>query len=259
MLFFKRILKEPEPVVVANAAPPVPLVERRSVKRYAVNPQFPLKAVLSFVGRDDTGTPMSNSRHGWNWKGRLIDCSEQGARIQMGPTLSVAARDLCDLILTVDDFQLTVPCHIANIREHDGGMMFGLKHDITDVTTLTAYGQLLEVLALGSTLRQKSKTTKPDESGYLVERYVSDRPARLTIWRHPADASVSAFEFQLKDNLVRAAAGHGMQFLTGDGAGARPATAARSLEIQRLFNWVLPNLATAVPEDVRKFLKHYVG
>ena len=256
MLFFKRILKEPEKV--PDPAPAaVPPVERRSMKRYVVNPQFPLKAVLSFVGRDDTGAPMSHSRHGWNWKGHLVDCSEQGARIQMGPVLKVAARDLCDLMLTVEDFELTVPCHIANIRHLADGVLFGLKHDIEDEQTRSAYGQLLEVLALGSTLKLQGKTTKPDASGWLVEHYASDRPSRLTIWRHPANAAVAAFAFQLKDNLVRATYGGRMEFRTGPEA--RPATAAKALEIQRLFNWVLPNLATAVPEDVREFLKRYAA
>ena len=87
MLFFKRILKEPEPTSST------PAVERRSTKRYAINPAFALKAVLSFIARDDTGAPLSNTRHGWNWKGRLIDCSEQGVRIQMGPGLKVELGD----------------------------------------------------------------------------------------------------------------------------------------------------------------------
>lgn len=252
MLFFKRILKEPEPEEGA-----VPRVERRSTKRYLVNPQFPLRAVLSFIGRDESGAPMSNTRQGWNWKGRLIDCSEQGVRMQMGPALKVEAREMCDLKLTLDDFQLTIPCHIANIRENAEGLVFGLKHDIEDDPTRTAYGQLIEILALGSTLKQSGKTTKPDESGYLVERYVSDRPARLSIWRYPGDGSVAAFEFQLKDNLVRAAAGQGMEYYSGEGDEAREATAAKSLEIQRLFSWVVPNLAAAVPDDVRDFLKRY--
>ena len=252
MLFFKRILKEPEPEESA-----VPRVERRSTKRYLVNPQFPLRAVLSFIGRDESGAPMSNTRQGWNWKGRLIDCSEQGVRMQMGPALKVEAREMCDLKLTLDDFQLTIPCHIANIRENAEGLVFGLKHDIEDDSTRTAYGQLIEILALGSTLKQSGRTTKPDESGYLVERYVSDRPARLSIWRYPGDGSVAAFEFQLKDNLVRAAAGQGMEYYSGEGDEARTATAAKALEIQRLFSWVVPNLAAAVPDDVRDFLKRY--
>lgn len=252
MLFFKRILKEPEP-----AASPVPFVERRSTKRYLVNPRFHLKAVLSFIGRDESGAPMSNTRHGWSWKGRLIDCSELGVRIQMGPTLRVEARDLCDLKLTVQDFELTIPCFIANIRENSEGPVFGLKHHIEEEGTWHAYRQLLEVLALGSTLRLHSKTAEPDESGYKVEHYVSDRPARLTIWRHPQDNSVAAFEFQMKDSLVRAAEGYGMGYLTGEGEDARSARTAKAQEIQRLFNWVVPNLALAVPEDVREFLQRH--
>lgn len=254
MLFFKRILKEPEPTSST------PAVERRSTKRYAINPAFALKAVLSFIARDDTGAPLSNTRHGWNWKGRLIDCSEQGVRIQMGPGLKVELGDPCDLKLTVDDFALTVPCHLTNIHEQPEGMVFGLKHDIEDEATATAYRQLLEVVALGSTLKLQPKAAKPDASGYLVEIYVSPRPSRLTVWRHPADQSVAAFEFQLKDNLVRGAAGHMVEFLADlDGTGSRPASTEKCLEIGRLFSWVVPNLASVVPDDVREFLKHYAG
>lgn len=250
MLLFKRILKAPEP-----AANPVPRVERRSVPRYLVHPKFPLKAVLSFIGRDDSGAPMSNTRHGWNWKGRLIDCSEQGAHLQMGPAIKVAAKELCDLRLTLEDFELVVPCHVANVREHAEGFVFGLKHDIEDEATRNAYLQLIEIFALGSTLKSLGRPSQPDESGYHAEHYGSNRPARLTIWRHPEDQSVAAIEFQLKDNYVRAAAGQGMEYLSG--ANPRPAAAAKALEIQRLFGWVVPNLASAVPEDVREFLRIY--
>lgn len=255
MLFFKRILKEAEPVTST-----APMVERRSAKRFPVSPAFALKAVLSFIARDESGAPMSNSRAGWNWKGRLIDCSEQGVRIQMGPGLKVELGEPCDLKLTVDDFELTVPCHITNIREQPEGMVFGLKHDIADETTGSAYRQLLEVLALGSTLKLQPKAARPDPSGYLVEVYASNRPSRLTVWRHPADGSVSAFEFQLKDNLVRGAAGHTVEFLSDlGGTGSQPASTAKCLEIGRLFAWVVPNLASAVPDDVREFLKRYAA
>ena len=90
-----------------------------------------------------------------------------------------------------------------------------------------------------------------------METYASDRPSSLTIWRHPTNAAVAAFAFQLKDSLVRATYGGRMEFRTDHDAG--PATPAKSTEIQRLFNWVLPNLAAAVPEDVREFLKHYAA
>jgi hypothetical protein len=160
-------------------------------------------------------------------------------------------------MLSIEDFELTVPCHIANIREEAAGVVFGLKHDIEDETTRNAYGQLLEVLALGSTLKLRGKAGQKDASGWLVERYGSDRPSHLTVWRHPANGAVAAFAFQLKDSLVRATFGSRLEFRTGPDA--RPATAAKGLEIQRLFNWVLPNLATAVPEDVREFLQRYAA
>jgi hypothetical protein len=148
-----------------------------------------------------------------------------------------------------------VPCHVTNIREHAEGLVFGLRQDIADEATGKAFRQLIEVLALGSTLKLHSKPAEPVKGDYLVEHYVSDRPARLSVWRHPADESVAAFEFQLRDNLVRAAEGHGLQYLVG--APARTATPAQAQEIQRLFNWVLPNLAAAVPEEVREFLQQY--
>lgn len=261
MLFFKRILKEPEPAPTpAASASTAPMIERRSEQRFHISPDFPLKVVLGFVGRDDTGAPMSNTRHGWNWKGRLIDCSEEGARLQLGPGIRTAAGEPCDLKLTVQDFELTVPCHVINLVEEPEGVVVGLKHAIEDAATQAAYRQLLEVVSLGSTLKLQSRTSKPDDSGYLVEVYGSDRASRLTVWRHPGKSAVAAFEFQLKDNLVRAAAGYRVEFLADiDGTGSQPATSEKCVEIGRLFQWVVPNLPADIPAEVRAFLKHYAA
>ncbi len=256
MTFFKRILKEPEPEPVAPSAP---RIERRSVQRFVVSPQFPLKAVVSFVGRDESGAPMSNTRHGWNWKGRLIECSELGARMQLGPGIRAEPAENCDLKLSIQTHEINVPCHIANLSETPEGMVLGLVHDLSDAAIRRDYLQLLEVVALGSTLTLQPKAAaQPDASGYLVEIYASTRASHLTVWRHPADGSVAAFEFRLQDSLVRAAAGHGVEFLADiAGTGSQPASSDQCLEIGRLFTWVVPNLAPAVPDDVRQFLQHY--
>jgi hypothetical protein len=253
MLFFKRILKEPE--LAATAAP---VVERRSEQRFKVSQDFPLKAVLSFIGRDESGAPLSNTRHGWNWKGRLLDCSEEGARIQMGPAVKLQDGEPCDLKLSVQDYEITVPCHVTNLGETPEGVVLGLKHVTGDVATCEGYRQLLDVVALGSTLKLERQAKQPDAAGYLVEIYASTRPSRLTVWRHPADESVMAFEFVLKDNMVRAAAGQRVEYLSDlDGTGSRPASTEKCLEIGRLFQWVVPNLPADMPEEVRGFLKHY--
>lgn len=254
MLFFKRILKEPE------AGSAIVRKERRSDQRLAINPEFPLKAALDFGGRGNTRPPMSEAQGGWNWKGRLINCSALGGRIQLGAAALAARGDICELSLSLENFKLMVPCRITNVRVERDGIHFGLQHVINDEGTRNAYRQFLEIVALGATLKPQFKKTKPDDSGYLVEQYVGGRQSRLTLWRNQSDGKVSAFEFLLKDCLVRAARGRLVEYLSGsDADAARPATPAKALEIQRLFNWVVPNLAATVPDDVRNFLRHYTA
>jgi hypothetical protein len=250
MPLFNSILQDP--------ATGEPRTERRLEQRFAINPAFPLKAVLSYVGRDDTGAPMSHSRHGWNWKGRLVDCSEEGARMQLGSALKTTVGESCDLRLTVQQFELVVPCHVTNIQEEEGALIFGLKHAIEDPATLAAYRQLVEVMALGATLKLRTPERILDKTGYLVEQFANDRPARLTIWRDKASAGIVAFEFLLKENVVQAVAGQPMEYLMGtDAKSVIPATASKAMEIHRLYNWVLPNLPDEVPADVKDFLQVY--
>lgn len=260
MLFFKRILKEPVPAAPGAIAPGVnaPEAERRNEQRFKVSPDFPLKVVLSFVARDASGAPMSNTRHGWNWKGRLIDCSDEGARMQLGPGIRAEIGEACDMKLAVQDFEITVPCRVTNLVEEPAGAVLGLNHAIEDPAALEAYRQLIEVVALGSTLKLQSRTPTPDESGYIVEQFGGTRSSRLTVWRYPGKGGVAAFEFVLKDNLVRAAAGQRVEFLADiDGHGSQPASSEKCVEIGRLFQWVVPNLPAEVPADLRAFLKHY--
>jgi hypothetical protein len=255
MLFFKRILKAPAP---ADAA--APIIERRGEQRFIISQDFPLKATLGFVARDESGAPMSNTRHGWNWKGRLIDCSEEGARLQLGPGIRIGEGDACDLKLSVQDFEITVPCHVINLVAQPDGVILGLKQAIADQETLEAYRQLLEVIALAATLKLQSRTPKPDESGYIVEVYGGPRASRLTVWRLPGKGGVGAFELILKDNMVRAAAGQSVEFFADiDGSGSQPASSEKCVEIGRLFQWVVPNLPPDLPGEVRALLQHYAS
>ena len=255
MQFFKRILKQPDEEVAPKA---VVQKEGRRAQRYAISPQFPLKAVLCFSGRDGTGAPLSGSRVGWDFKGRLVDFSELGARMQLGPAALGTSGDFCELRLSLEGMVLEVPCQVTNVKVQSEGLFYGLKLDFTDVATLPAYRQLLDIVALGARLKLQFKKPKPDDSGYLVEQYASDQQSRLTVWRDSSDRTMSAFEFLLRDCLVRAAQGQRIEYLSGtDTAEARKATPAKSTEIQRLFQWVVPNLAPAVPADVRAFLQAY--
>jgi hypothetical protein len=249
MKFFNRILKQAE--IDATEEQPS---ERRGKPRYAISPEFVLRATIKLApgtaAVPAAGTAAGAADTGWDCQ--VLDCSEDGLRIQMLPSFRVQARALCHLILSVHAFELVVPCQIANVRHQGAYVIFGLNLAIEDETTWAAYWQFLEVVALGATLKLHRRATEPDASGYVVESWANHRPARLTVWRHPSDGGIAAFEFRLKNYLVRATAGGKVQYLTG--TAARPTTPARTEEIQRLFRWVVLNLNATVPADVRTFL-----
>ncbi len=254
MKFFKRILNFSDAGTVPN--------EKRSRQRYAPNEQFPLKAVLNLTGRDETGAELQN-RHGglgWDWSGRLVNFSDHGARMQLPASVSAMRGDSCHLKLALEGYKLVIPGRIANLSEQRDSVVYGLTLDIKDESTQLAYRQLIELVALGATLKPSAKAAKRDQSGYLVEQYTGATRSRLKVWRDQADKAVAAFEFMLQDCLVRAAQGHRVEYLVGtDAAEARQASGSKSTEIHRLFHWVVPNLAPAVPADVREFLQRYAA
>lgn len=241
MQFFKRILQP----TTSEVAPE----KRRGGQRLAVSLDLPLRTGLCFPARPATG------RDAWNWKGRIVDCSEQGVRLQFEGQVAATSGESCDLKLDLEEFVLVVPCHVSNVRRQGDVTTIGLRHDVTDEDTMKAYHQFLEIVALGATLRPHLRRSLPPGSNYLVEQYVSERRSCLNVWRHPADGAVAAIEFLLKDCLVRIVAGHAVEYYAGTEAVAtQRAAGAPALEIHRLFRWVLPNLSHTVPADVREFL-----
>ncbi len=242
MQFFKRILQ--------SSAEQVAPEKRRSGQRLAVNPEFPLR----------TGLGLGATRNNWNWKGRLVDCSEQGVRLLFGTAVQAATGESCDLKLDLEEFVLELPCHVSNLRRQSDGFNLGLKHDIADAESRGAYRQFLEIVALGAALRPHLRKHQPEGSNYLVEQYVGERRSCLNVWRHPSGGAVAAAEFLLKDCLIRMVAGHHPEYFTDtEAVEAHRANPAHALEIHRLFRWVVPNLSASVPDDLRKFLQKYTG
>jgi len=243
MLFFKRILD-----VKKSAAP----AERRGGERYAVRPDFPVKTIVNIAGRDDLGQPLENSP-GIDWTGRLINLSASGARVQLPRTVIAQRGDACTLRIDVQGYVLEVPGIVAHVAERRDSLVFGLTLDLGSSPAQLAFRQLVELVALGSTLKLV-RPAQPDESGYIVEQYAGEPASRLTIWRQMVGREVAAFEFQMKDCIVRGLAGRqGLECFDGAATG-RPVKGAKEDEIQRLYQWVVLNLAPAVPADVRDFL-----
>lgn len=253
MLFFKRILD----VKKTETGPS----ERRGNERYAVLPDFPVKTVVNIAGRDDFGQPIkTRSGEGTDWTGRLINLSSAGARVQLPRTIAALRGDACTLKIDVQGFELAVPGRVAHVAERRDSFVFGLALDLEASPAQLAFRQLVELVALGATLKQV-RPPQPDASGYIVEQYAGEPASRLTIWRHLVGRDVAAFEFQLKDCAVRGVSGRdGVEcFATTDTARGAPVKGAREDEIQRLYQWVVLNLAPAVPADVREFLQQHAA
>lgn len=248
MLFFKRILAPRRPEGPAN---------RRIASRYAISPQFPIKTTIELTGRDELGEALRSSR---DWTGRLLNLSDRGARLQVPPTVIVHRGDTCRLKLDLAGYELVLPATIAHISERRDSFLFGLKLELDEATTAPAYRQLIELVAVGATLKP-AQPAQPDDSGYLFEQYAGERDAVLKIWRAYAGRTVAAFELQLKACRVRGLADESkLDYIvaaeTGD---IRRAGSIQSEEIHRLFQWIVPNLAPTVPEDVREFLEKFAA
>jgi len=249
MLFFKRIFNAAKG---ANAPR-----EKRRTNRYALNAAFPLRAVLSLTGRDNFGAPLKASDNkGWDWKGQLVNLSSCGARIELPPAALAARGDDCHLKLTLDRYQLVIPSRVAHLREHRDHVVFGLELNLSEHQTRQAYRQLVDLVALGASLKLV-KNVRPDDSGYLVEQYGGKEDALLTVWRESAWQMVAAFEFKIKEYYIRGTAKNLKlkYFSAGANKQLKPVAPAMNPEMQRLFQWIVPNLTNAVPVDVQDFLK----
>ncbi|HEY8996150.1 MAG TPA: PilZ domain-containing protein [Lacunisphaera sp.] len=248
MLFFKRILDIRKPPAIST--------ERRVATRFAVSRQFPLQTMLNIAGRDEHGQLLKpKGGEGWDWPGRLVDLSVTGARLQVPLTVIVQRDDTGRLRFDLQGHKFEVPCRIAHISDRRDYALFGLELNLTAAGTYSAYRQLLDLVALGSSL----KLVKPlarDKSGYLLEQYAGEPASRLSVWRLRADKTIAAFEFQLKDCFVRGLAENDDLecFVGADAAKGRAVKPAQSEEINRLYQWVVLNLASTVPADVRAFL-----
>jgi hypothetical protein len=223
-----------------------------------VHPDFRLKAVLSFVGRDDTGAPMADSRHNWYWKGTLVNFSEEGARMRMGPGVRAELGDTCDLVLTIVEDELRIPCEVMNIAHEEDATFFGLRHVASGGDPHTRYRRLVAGVAIGSSLVERARGNAPDESGYYVDQYLSDHGARLTIWRHPQGRVAVAFELVIPDGVVRGATGMHADYLDiGPEGTLTVAPIEKAKEIHQIFEWITPNLNNDIPQDVRGLLKSF--
>lgn len=253
MFFFKNGREDSGPTAKSDSHSQL---DKRDKPRYSVGALFEPGVTLFIQSNAGSQAPDAGAPSTLSWKCRLLDCSEQGVRVQLETSLKIPASELRGLRLKVTEYNVDVPCRIVNVGIQEGKEVLGLLLEFEDDDAFDAYWELLEIVALGSGLKLHAKTSRPDDSGYLVEHYASNRPARLSVWRQPVDRAIVAFEFRVKRYVVRAVAGYPLEYFLEPGK--RPAPAQQQRAIQLQFSGMAANLSQTVPADVQAMLHYYV-
>jgi hypothetical protein len=249
-VFFKRILNFSQEAIAKK--------EKRQAERYAVGQAFPVKAVLSITGRAGGGsTAPTIAKTSVDWGGWMLNLSSTGASMQLHPAAITARGERCRFKLTFDGHLLEIDGQVAHFRSHPNYTVCGISLDFPDAETQKAYLQLLEPIVVGASFKAVDpKRVKQDTPDMKKEQYKGDSDTRLTVWRGTDGSSIIGFEVVIGPYSVTGSV-HSPEL---DVDGAEGATheaelsAAAREEIRRLFRWIVPNLAKAVPADVRRFL-----
>ena len=260
MLFFKKILNFSKEAVASS--------DKRQSERHAVGPGFAFKSVLTLIGHDGEGNVIPNSASAQDWAGRLSNISSTGASMQMHSAAVAHRGESCQFKLSLDNYLIEIPSTIAFFRSYPQYALCGFSFKFPDFETQKAYLQILEPVSLGASLSPvEAKQLKQDAAGLIKEQYAGDKAARLTVWREVA-GNIHSFDFRMNDYSVRWARGMtevqtAAVDTTSRKKGTHPPvsglTPAQQEEVHWLFCLAVPNLAKAVPMDVRKFLAELVA
>lgn len=240
------------------------LKDKRKTKRFYVGPAFPLKATLVLPDTDTTGRKAGVGR---NWGGSLFNMSNVGLSLQLPPAAVAQRGEKTTVTLSLDGHELKLPCTIAHFRVQNATAHCGLTLDDSTLTQSKAYLQLLEAVALGSTLAPVEGGVAHDRPGLRSERYKAARPAILTAWRDEEKGELAGFELVLGDHCLHGEAKRpALEIFSSKAGGERLAWSAPGFgvsagveneELRKLFRWIALNLSRSVPTDLREMMRFF--
>lgn len=247
------------------------LKDKRKARRYYVGPAFPLKAQL--VLTDSDGSPRKGREApapdaGRNWGGSLFNMSGEGLSLQLPPAAIARRGEETFVTLSLDGHELKLPCRVAHFRVQAGTAHCGLTLEFPGETERKSYLQLLEAVALGSTLVPAAgSASSHDRPGMRAERYKSARPALLTAWRDATSGELTGFELVLRDHCLHGEAKRpALEIFANKAGGEKSAWSAPGFtfsngvengELRQLFRWVALNTSRTVPTDLREMMRFF--
>jgi len=248
------------------------LLDKRGAKRYPVGAKFPLKAKITLRARDGEGRPLPADKSSpMDWGGQMLNLSSSGISIRLHPAAIAAPGESCCVKLELDHRLFELDATVANYRVGQQYVSCGVVIKFPDAYAQKAYLQLMEPVAIGSTLEPiPAARVKQDVPGLHKEQYHGESETVLSIWRDSSGKNPKLFELVVHDYCVRGSTEvPGLKITYRDGAKAgkrisRPAipvalSADHQTEVRQLSQFVVQNLGKGVPAEVKKFLELIAG
>ncbi len=248
MLLFRRIFKF-EPAKVAQ-------MEQRLNNRYTPGAAFPLQAWLTIGGRE--------------WPAQVRDLSGNGIALRVEPAAHPAAGATVQVRLALKEHEQTLPGRIVQARPDGALVQCGVGLAFPDFPARQTYLQLLQPVAIGQSLQAvPAERVTQDEPDFIRHVFRGEEGAVLTLWLAKTPGTpLHSFEFELQHYFCRGEAATGRieayTLETDDSPKTRFRTPVRdssgelATEILQLVRWIIPNLASTVPDDARALLQRFV-
>lgn len=249
MLLFRRIFNFEQAKVDK--------MELRLNQRYTPGAAFPLQAWLVSGDRE--------------WPARVLDLSGNGLGLRVEPAAAPAAGTTAGVRLAMGAYQATLDARIVQVRPGAQGMFCGLGLVFRDFPEQQSWLQLLQPVAIGQSLQAvPAERVVQNEPQFIKQVYRGDEQSMLTVWLDKSMGTpLHSFEFQMHDYFCHADAATGvLEAYTREASDSHKVKLSNPVfdtagdlhdEIRQLFRWILPNLSTAVPDDVRAFLQRFAA
>lgn len=248
MLLFKKIL---------NFKGGSGLGDKRGATRYPAGAKIPLKAKVTLVGRDGEGHVLkANDARAMDWGGQILNMSTTGVSMRLHPAAMGERGENCRLKLELDHRIFELEGTIAHFWSGPQHATIGIAAIFPDAHSQKAFRQLVEPVAIGAGLTPVAGV-KQDVAGLKKEQYAGEDETVLNIWRDESGTVIQHFELVTHGYFIRGSAQTpGLQIGSHTDPQAK-LTPTQAAEVRQLYLLIVPNVAKAVPVEVRTFLERF--
>jgi hypothetical protein len=232
-------------------------MEKRLNRRYVPGTGFPLRANLLIAGR---ACPA-----------KLQDMSGNGVGLLLSQDLALDPGQMVRLDLELGQHRLEIDARVAHLQPNDQGVYCGLGLKFSEFLSQKAYLQLLQPVVIGQSLQPMAEDhSARHEPGFHKQIFIGESDSQLTVSTALGNGPTPhSFDFRMSDFFCQGSLQTG-QLESGSIAPSdvSPASVSNPVfetsgglheEIHQMFRWILPNLAPAVPANVRAFLQQFAG